>query len=75
VAGHGRTARPWPQALDPERRYLELILAETRPALRQRKTIQEVIGTVGLSEETNWLEFDLFHRRNVTATTELEWED
>src|SRR6185312_1825448 len=35
VAGHGRTARPWPQALEPERRYLESILAETRLALRQ----------------------------------------
>jgi quinoprotein relay system zinc metallohydrolase 2 len=76
VAGHGRTEQPWPQALEPERRYLELILAETRLALRERKTIQQAVDTVGLSEEKNWLDFDLFHRRNVTAAyTELEWED
>ena len=76
VAGHGRTALLWPEALEPERRYLELILSETRRALKQRKTIQEAVDTVGVSEEPNWVDFELFHRRNVTAAyTELEWED
>jgi quinoprotein relay system zinc metallohydrolase 2 len=76
IGGHGRSEVPWPQALDPERRYLQLIVSETRRALKQRKSIQDAVDTVGFSEEKNWVNFDQFHRRNVTqAYTELEWED
>ncbi len=76
VAGHGRTDQPWLQALEPERRYLELIVDETRHALKLRQTIQHAVDTVGLSEEKNWVNFESFHRRNVTAAyTELEWEE
>jgi quinoprotein relay system zinc metallohydrolase 2 len=76
VAGHGRSDLPWPQALEPERRYLMLIRDETRLALKQGKTIEDAIDTVGVSEEKNWVDFQEFHRRNVTAAyTELEWEE
>ena len=75
VPGHGHTVQPWPAALDPEVRYLNVILTETRQALKDRKTIQEAVDTVGTAEEKNWVNFDQFHRRNVTAAyTELEWE-
>jgi glyoxylase-like metal-dependent hydrolase (beta-lactamase superfamily II) len=75
VPGHGRPVLPWPQALDPQRRYLEAILGETRAALRARKTLQQATDEVGLGEASHWALFDLFHRRNVTAAyTELEWE-
>lgn len=76
VAGHGRSALAWPQVLAPQRRYLECIVRETRQALRDKKTIQEAVDTVGQSEAGQWAQFELFHRRNVTsAYTELEWED
>ena len=76
VAGHGRSELAWPQCLEPEQRYLSLILDETRRALKSRKTIQEAVETVGLSQEKVWSNFEQFHRRNVTAAyTELEWED
>jgi quinoprotein relay system zinc metallohydrolase 2 len=76
VAGHGRAGTPWPQPLEPQRQYLQIIVDQTRQALRQRKTIEDAVDSVGLSEEGNWAQFDLFHRRNVTAAyTELEWED
>jgi quinoprotein relay system zinc metallohydrolase 2 len=76
VPGHGRTDASWPQALDPEVRYLKVIVTETRLALKARKTIQEAVDTVGYSEEPNWVNFEQFHRRNVTsAYAELEWED
>ena len=76
VAGHGRADLPWPQALEPERHYLQVIVDEVRRALKQRKSIQDAVDTVGLSEEKNWVNFDQFHRRNVTqAYTDLEWED
>ncbi len=75
VAGHGRSQVPWPQVLDPQRRYFTVILEETRAAIRNRKTIQQATDEVGLSEAKNWAAFDTFHRRNVTtAYTELEWE-
>lgn len=76
VAGHGRTAEQWQAALAHEAGYLNVILNETRRALKERKTIQQAVDAVGLSEEKNWVNFELFHRRNVTAAyTELEWED
>jgi quinoprotein relay system zinc metallohydrolase 2 len=75
VAGHGRSQQPWPQVLEPQRRYFTVILEETRAAIRNRKTIQQATDEVGLSETKNWAAFETFHRRNVTtAYTELEWE-
>jgi len=75
VAGHGRSASGWPEALAPEAQYLKTILTETRQALKAGKTIQEAVDTVGYSEQSNWGNFELYHRRNVTsAYTELEWE-
>jgi quinoprotein relay system zinc metallohydrolase 2 len=76
VAGHGRSDLPWPQALEPERRYLTLIRDQTRQALKQGKTIEDAVDTIGLAEEKNWVDFETFHPRNVTAAyTELEWEE
>jgi quinoprotein relay system zinc metallohydrolase 2 len=76
VAGHGRSPLPWPDVLAPQRRYLERLVSETRQALRSKQTIQEAVETVGTAEAGNWVNFEAFHRRNVTATyTELEWED
>lgn len=75
VAGHGRSSLAWPAVLEPERDYLALIVRETRAAIRQRKTIEEATDEVGLSARSQWVNFDAFHRRNVTtAYTELEWE-
>lgn len=75
VPGHGRPQLPWPQALGPQQRYFELILRETREAIRNRRTIQQAVDEVGLSAAGDWAQFDLYHRRNVTtAYTELEWE-
>jgi quinoprotein relay system zinc metallohydrolase 2 len=76
VSGHGRSPLPWPQVLAPQQRYLTRLLEETRQALRARKTIQDAVEEVGYAEAGNWVNFELFHRRNVTAAyTELEWED
>jgi quinoprotein relay system zinc metallohydrolase 2 len=76
VSGHGRSPLPWPQVLGPQQRYLTRLVEETRQALRAKKTIQDAVEEVGYAEAGNWVNFELFHRRNVTATyTELEWED
>jgi quinoprotein relay system zinc metallohydrolase 2 len=75
VAGHGKSDLPWPAVLEPEQAYLSLVVRETRAAIRRRKTIQEATDEVGLSESAKWVNFDDYHRRNVTtAYAELEWE-
>jgi quinoprotein relay system zinc metallohydrolase 2 len=75
VAGHGKSDLPWPAVLEPEQAYLSLVVRETRAAIRRRKTIQEATDEVGLSERAKWVNFDDYHRRNVTtAYAELEWE-
>jgi len=76
VAGHGHTEQSWSAALGAQRRYFNVIADETRRALKNRSTLQDAIDTVGLSEAPNWVNYEAFHRRNVTAAyTELEWED
>jgi len=75
IPGHGRTTLPWPDGLAQERAYLQLLVRETRAALKARKGIEEAVDSVGQSEASQWSNFESFHRRNVTATyTELEWE-
>ena len=59
-----------------EYRDLELIVTQTRQALRSKKTLEEAVDGVGLEEQEHWVNFESYHRRNVTsAYTELEWED
>ncbi len=66
----------WPQALQAESDYLNVLLHEVRDAIKRRQTMQQAVDTVGLSQRDRWLLFDAFNRRNVTvAFAELEWED
>jgi len=76
VPGHGRSDAQWPRVLDEQKRYLQLIVTQTRKALKDGVTIQDAVDTVGAEEASNWVNFDTYHKRNVTgAYTELEWED
>jgi quinoprotein relay system zinc metallohydrolase 2 len=74
IPGHGR-AFAWPQAIVPEERYLERLLADVRASIRAGRTLAETLATVeGTPDE--WLLFDQFHRRNITAAyAELEWDE
>lgn len=76
VPGHGAVPAPWPAALDAQQRYLQLVMDETRAALRNKRAMQEATEEVGYSEQPRWENWDDFHRRNVIgAYKELEWED
>lgn len=76
IPGHGQSDPQWPQALQAESDYLNVLLHEVRDAIKRRQTMQQAVNTVGLSQRDRWLLFDAFHRRNVTAAfAELEWED
>ena len=74
IPGHGR-ALAWPEAMAPERRYLDGLLADVRAAIRAGRTLPETVAIVR-DRRGEWLLFDQFHRRNVTAAyAELEWEE
>lgn len=75
VPGHGPVSAPWPDALAPQRGYLEGIVTEIRALQRARGTIQQAVADVGRDAAGKWLLFDEYHSRNVTAAfAELEWE-
>lgn len=75
VPGHGPPAAPWPEAIQPQKLYLERISTNVRRMIKQGRSIAEAAATVGLSEKEAWLLFDEFNARNVTAAfAELEWE-
>lgn len=76
VPGHGPLDAPWPQVLEAQARYLSGLADDVRRALRERRTLQQAVDTVGAAEREHWLLFSSFHRRNVTAAyAELEWEE
>lgn len=75
VPGHGPHSMPFPDALEPEKRYLALVADDVRKLIKDNKTLSEATKTAGLSERANWQLFDSYHARNVTtAFAELEWE-
>ena len=75
VPGHGPASVPWPAAAEPERRYLEAVAQDTRAAIKAGIGIAEAYRHVANSERGQWLLFDDYHPRNVTASyKELEWE-
>jgi quinoprotein relay system zinc metallohydrolase 2 len=75
VPGHGPVSVPWPAAAEPERRYLETVARDTRAAIRAGISIANAYQQVANSERGQWLLFDEYHPRNVTASyKELEWE-
>lgn len=75
VPGHGPPSAPWPGAAEPERRYLDTVARDTRAAIKAGIGIADAYRHVANSQRGQWLLFDDYHPRNVTASyKELEWE-
>lgn len=75
IPGHGPANTQWPQALEPERRYLQALRDEVRAALKQGLTLSQTVERAAEPATAGWQLADRFHRRNVTAAyAELEWE-
>jgi quinoprotein relay system zinc metallohydrolase 2 len=75
IPGHGPKRVSWPGALSAQRRYLNTMSEEIRRVIDRGGTIEEAIDTVGYAAREQWLLFDEYHRRNITAAyAELEWE-
>ncbi len=76
IPGHGPVVTDWPKSLEPQKRYLGTLLTEIRKMIRNGKFIEDAIEQVGYEFKGEWLLFDEFHKKNVTAAfAELEWED
>lgn len=75
VPGHGAVPADWPDAIEPERRYFEVLARDIRKAIADGVPLGEAVKTAGLSERTKWALFDDYNERNATAAfAELEWE-
>jgi glyoxylase-like metal-dependent hydrolase (beta-lactamase superfamily II) len=75
VPGHGPVPADWPGALEPERRYFEVLARDLRKAIADGVPLAEAVRTAGLGERSKWKLFDDYNERNATAAfAELEWE-
>lgn len=75
VPGHGPASMPWPEALEPEMRYLSRVAGDVRAAIKAGRTLADTAKSAGESERGSWQLFDEFNARNVSAAfAELEWE-
>ena len=76
IPGHGPVVTDWPKSMQPEKAYLQMLLDETRVAIKQGIYLKDAVQTIGISAKDQWQLFDQFHRKNVTTSyAELEWED
>jgi quinoprotein relay system zinc metallohydrolase 2 len=75
VPGHGPVSVDWPAGARDLDRYLDVLLRETRVAVKQGMDISQAAASVGLSERGKWKLFDDYQGHNVTqAFKEVEWE-
>lgn len=78
VPGHGPASAPWPEALAPQRAYLEGLAADLRALLAEGAGLAEAVERVPAPRggpEGGWALVEAHHRRNATAGyAELEWE-
>jgi len=75
IPGHGPIDAKWPETLNKQRNYLEVIVRDVRRILKQGGSLQKATKTVGWDMQSQWELFTEFHPGNVTAAfVELEWE-
>ena len=75
VPGHGPAILPYARAEAGLRRYLEVLLRETRAAVAKSVPIEQAAHSVAQSERDKWALFDAYNPRNVLeAYRQLEWE-
>ena len=75
VPGHGPALVSWATAEAAQRRYLTVLLDETRAAIAKNVPIEDASTSVAQGERGNWQLFDAYNGRNVIeAYRRLEWE-
>ena len=75
VPGHGPVVSDWQGALSRQQHYLNRIADDIRKIIENDGTMTQAVEQAGIDENPNWLLFNEYHGRNVTAAfAELEWE-
>jgi hypothetical protein len=75
VPGHGRLVAPWPQALDDERRYFNVLADDAHRLIAAGVPLAGAVPEIGRSERERWQLFDDYNPRNATvAFSEFEWQ-
>lgn len=75
VPGHGPASAAWPDALQDEKHYFEVLAADLRKAIAAGTPLAEAVKTAGQGARDGWSLFDDYNGRNATAAyAELEWE-
>lgn len=74
VPGHGPSSAPWPEALEPQRRYLAGLLERVRASVAGGRTLGATVESLA-PPDPSWRLREGNHERNITTGyTELEWE-
>ncbi len=75
IPGHGPVGLPWPRALDDERAYFEGVAKDVKASIAKGEPVEGATKWAGQSERDDWLLFDDYNARNVTAAySEYEWD-
>ncbi|GAB3684267.1 quinoprotein relay system zinc metallohydrolase 2 [Salinisphaera aquimarina] len=75
VPGHGPASDDWPAVLNKEYDYLVDIRDGVQQMLDDGRSLRYATRHVAMDQKSDWLLFDSYHARNVTAAfTELEWQ-
>ncbi len=76
IPGHGPLVTHWPEAMQAQHTYLNVLLKEIRIFIKQGGFLEDAVTRIGYSQKNKWHLFDDFHKKNVTTSfAELEWED
>lgn len=75
IPGHGPATPDWVSALDKEQRYLNVLLADIRLAIKKGESMEVTMDKAAASEQSRWQLFNTTNRRNInTIYPSLEWE-
>lgn len=75
VPGHGPVSADLRSALGDEKRYLSILLADVRAAIKRGDSMENTLGNAAGSERGKWILFDVINRRNVSIVFPvMEWE-
>jgi len=75
VPGHGPASMTWPDAVEPQRRYFEMLTNNIRGLIKQGRSLEDALYAAARDNLVGWELSQEYHKRNVAvAFAELEWE-
>ena len=75
IPGHGPVSDNLAAAFAPERRYLQILLADVSAQIGRGESLQQALREPDPAEKANWILWEEAHRHNIArAYQELEWQ-